>query len=570
MDPLSNSRQRFRAAFAGAGACLLFTFSFFSRIDQPIGADELNWLVAATNQIKTGFPTLFLAPHVANVCSPHLYLKLLTSAFQILGPGEATARLIGLFCGFASLMLTAFITHQLVKKAAPVSNPLLVFLPPVLLAVTPAFIQGSLILDIDNTLMISAILFLVYLFYRLENESPPTYFGVLAGTTALSLWMRITTPPLVCAASLIFLYVNPQLSIKTKLKATSAVLLGALLFIVTWYGYTHVKHLNFYSPFEYTLSVFSVRTQSSGGFHPAAYFQSVVQVLLWFGIFPCFLFAYAAIKRSRDFFLKPILFREDIFLVVGLFMVVGYSFVGGTPFGFPKYEMPGLPLLIIYLCYFLPERNRLTTSSILLITVFSMIIQIFVLGDLLYLVRYELRNLASQGLSGAIFLKTHLPQIAAGLTGYFLIFLFGQRKGLGLAATVLFIGLGSNLGMDWHQNHDGYQTGYSYGTRGARETAAFLKSHVSANASILVPHEIVYYTALLRPVYIHDRVWNNPEALLTKLQDPGTEAFVYSLAFNTLHQIQTYETDSPLRAFLKLNFDRKEIGNYTVWLRRLH
>lgn len=568
--PNTNSSQSVSAVIACTAACLFFTLSFFSRIRQPVGADELNWLVAATDQIKIGFPTLFLAPHIAVVCSPHLYLSLLTFSFHIFGPSEAAAHLIGFLSGVACLIMTAFISHQLVKKITPSPNSLLVLLPSVLLATTPAFIQGAMILDIDNTVMIPGILFLIYLFYELKNDRPLTYFLLLACTTAVTLWMRITTPPLVCAASLLFLYTDPRLNIGTKLKATVSVMFGVLLFIATWYSYTLVKHFNFYSPFEYTLSVFSVRTQSSGGFHAATFLQSMVQILLWFGLFPCILFAHAVIKRGLEFFRHRTLTREDIFLAVGVFLVGGYTFVGGTPFGFPKYQLPGLPLLLIYLCFFLPGRSKVTVSSISLITVLSLLVQYFILGDLLYLVRFELRDLASLGLSGGALLKGHLVQITAGLVGYFLIFILGHKRKLGLAVTALFIGLGSNLGVDLQQNFGGYQTGYSYGTRGARETGAFLKSHVRPDARIIVPHEIIYYTDLPQHVYIHDRVWNNPEALLTDLRDPKDEAFVYSLAFNTLHQIKAYEADNPLHAFLLSNFDRTQIGSYTIWLKKHH
>jgi len=148
----------------------------------------------------------------------------------------------------------------------------------------------------------------------------------------------------------------------------------------------------------------------------------------------------------------------------------------------------------------------------------------------------------------------------------FVIFL--RFSSMTIVGILCAFSIGSNIGMAVLQGRAPYHTGYNYGGLGTVETAKYVRSHVPADSVVIAPNEVTYYLKLPNSPYWPDPFWTDTEGLQRRLADQNTSGLVYSIATNTIQQIQTMTWNESLREILRKNYDHRTVGTYHVWIRK--
>lgn len=556
-------------------AVSFYLYSVLSRLGQPLAKDELHWLVSAKSLLTTGRPTTYFASEEMSYgSSPHVYLYSLKTAFDLFGMNDSVARLPGIVSGLVALLFIFLMTKHLIKtKEARIPWAVLATF---LYATTPAVIQGTLIPEADNTLLIPSILLVFFSFVKYQQEEKIGWAFVMGLLAALSLGIRITTPPLLFGLLTAFALARKS-SFKTKLVTLGTLLCGVLVASALWFLYCKVKTIPSFFTLDYTREVFQYRMSEAGGFRLDTLLQGLTYLILWVGPWSSLLLLSLAIWRGGRLLKDRRLELSDIFLAGGLVILVGYTLIGGLPFGFPKYHSPGLALMFVFGAVCLPQCSqsdfsRVSLRQAALVVASAFLIQLFIIHDPLYTLRYELREaaaFASPSVSQTV-AKGFVFRIALSSLLFALLWLplrkFSSAKG-GHLFLILFA-LGSNMGLCWLQNSKGYQTGYDYGVRGTVEVAEWLKPRLKRGDFVMAPSEVLYYLDAPRSFHLLDRAWNDLGELTRILSDPGTVAFTYSIATHPVDQLRRFLGYEPLQELLHREFDRLTIGSFTVWIRK--
>lgn len=542
------------------------------RIQQSVAQDDLFSLVAAKTLYSSGIPQHFKFPDRIQAFSPHLYLYSMVLAFKLFGVSEVAARLPGVCSGVLAIIMV-FLIMKSFSEGDKVNRLQWASLSSLLYASTPAVVQGSLILATGNTILIPVILLLYYSFAKYQQSKNFVWAVLIALTMAVALWGRVTTPPII-AFLLIFYALMSKNTFRIKLFSICAILSGALLFVLSWYIYCKVTGVPFSQPFMYALDALQNKGWGSGGLSISQTILNLIFLTLWVGVFPLLLFLTVTAKRFKYLLKDFQLCLEDIFLLSSLVLIVGYTLIGGAIFGFPRYHCSAIPLFYIFIGIALSKSKASFTDFrlkiIFIITIVAFLIQILVVGDLLYVFRYTLRS--------AIVLVSPLYPILKGTVFKIGFFLFTLTLLFAVCSRYLFkkswilllviFSVGTNTGILFLQSTVAYHTGYNYGGEGTIEAARYVRENVPLQSVVLAPSEVIYYLKLQNSSYLPDKLWTNTDELRRRLADGNTSALVYSIATNTIQQIQTISTNEEIQALLHKYFDETKIGSYVIWIRK--
>jgi len=558
----------------GVFFCALGLFLFFSltRIDQTIAQDELHWLVAAKTYYANGMPLQYASTDKIVAFSPHLYLLTEIVAFSLFGEDEAVARAIGVVSGLISIIIV-FIITKCFSKGSRSNRIKWAALSSLLYGSIPAAIQGSVIIDIDNTLLIPAILALVGIFAK-YHEGQRIGWAILMGLTlTTALWIRVTTPTVVALLLSLYAIISKK-AFRWKVISITAILSGAILFMISWKVYCNITEIPFFEPFIYSLHAFQSKTGDLGNFSIFQILNNLISVILWLGIFSSALFFLITIQKCVDTFSNFELRPDIIFLSSGAFLMGSYILIGGSIFGFPKYLCPAIPLVCISVCLVLSQSKMNVShaqSKLIIITVLvGFLIQILGTGDMLYVLRFTLRDCVSH--MGALFTVLEHMIVRTGFLlvsfGILLVIYMKSSPRRSVILLLILFSIGTNTGMALLQSSAEYHTGYNYGGVGTIKTAKYIREKVSLGSTVIAPSEIIYYLKLPNSKHVPNTSWTNVNQLKDWLRDRNTSGFVYSITTNTIDQVRTVSSDRIIQKLLCQYFDRAEIGSYVVWIRK--
>ena len=246
--------------------------------------------------------------------------------------------------------------------------------------------------------------------------------------------------------------------------------------------------------------------------------------------------------------------------------------MGGVSFGYPRYQSPAIPLLYIGAALSLSKEDFKNFNLKRLTGLFlvSFLIHFFILGDLLYIFRYVLRDyLAFRSPSSWAMIQHAIFRIIFFCLAYTMLFLVGLRilsRGATIASLVIF-SVASSLSMTLLQSVAKYNTGYDYGERGMLETAQYIRNKMPPDGIVVGPEELIYYMRLSNSPYLRGSFWSNIDRIERSLRDPRVSAFVYSIPTNEVSQIQSIREDVSVQKLLSKNFKYRKIGTYDIWVR---
>ncbi len=552
-----------------------FLFFALAHIRRPFGQEDLHWFGPARSLQLGNAPMTFDNPDVVWVDHPHFYLRCLIAAFRLFGISEASARMPGILSGVIAILLIFII----IKDSSPDRDrpTAWAFLFALQYALTPAVAVGSIYVVNDNTVLVPAITLLLYAFTRFSINATWTSGAALASMTALSLWIRISTPlaiiPLLALHTLAF-----NKSGRKRLWGIGALAAGTALFALSWGLYCNITGTSFAKPLSYTLGAILFRARDAAPGQGPASLQSLIYLVLWLGPFSVLLFTLAAARRAAEFLRDKKPHMEDLFGAGGILLMAVYT-AAGPIFGFPRYQSPAFPLISIFmgiaLCRWEKHPEHIPLGGIAGVALAAFAIQIGTLQDVLYLLRYTLRHDAA-GITGmrpalnALALRGLAFAAAHGLLA--LVYLRSSFKGR-LLPFLLCLSLGSSLGTGWLQRSAPYYVGYGYGGRGTLEAARYIAAQVPAHGVVLAPDEVLFYTGRYESQYTYTTphsLWSDREALRKRLSDEHTMAFAYSIITNTVGQVRAYRNDPGFALILARDYEPKDIGSYTIWIRKHH
>ncbi len=541
----------------------------------PGSQDELCWLGGIDSLYEEGVPQDVYNPGKLVVYSPHLFLQLCHLSYWMFGQGIFSARIPGLLAGLGSLILIFFIVRSLVTGSAGARSRWAA-LSMMLCAALPVMVQANAVIDIDTSILIPLVILLCLAVYR-QLRNPNWKNCILTALVfALSLWGRITTPVILVPAFLAFGWFCSK-SVKSFLRISLALIAGAALFTATWSIYCLGTETPFSGPFEYTASAFFNRVGGSGSLDSGKLILNGAHLVLWLGLVPfaflSVIFSARLVEVVRSRALRP----EDLFLACGLVIVCGYTVVGGTPFGFPKYHCPGFPLLCISAGWILsrmnwdPSQGIRRPAALVLVFLAAGAVQWLLFGDMLYVLRVNLREAQALGIRNPSEILRDCLFSAGIACGAWLVLwgllILGSTR-IRVRPALLVICLGSGFGAIALQNTAHCNTGYNYGLRCAPEVAAFLEKRLGEDETLLAPSEIVYL--LKRPGVEHlpNRLWLDPAGMTSRLSDPRNRALAISIHTNTVTQLRIIHRHPAVQSVLCKEYTFRRIGSFQVWTRK--
>lgn len=258
--------------------CIYLLFALFS-IREPIMADQINFFNAA-KLLDIGNVFFGKRTPLVSLDFPHplLYVHLLSFIDKFWGINTVNARLIGILCFIITLLFIYFISKKIFEYDN--NGRLIALLACFLYSINPMVIQGSLLIDIDNTILTVALLFFIFYFVRFSERLNFKNLFLLGLLFALSLWTKLTTPLILILSIIMFHFLNGTYK-KGLLQAFVILTIGVTLFLFTWRLYCYVYSQPFFAPFGSLWgSFFRLRARGTISHQFITLFRTSVRIIL--------------------------------------------------------------------------------------------------------------------------------------------------------------------------------------------------------------------------------------------------------------------------------------------------
>lgn len=536
-----------------------------ARVSQPFVDDETWEFYASKTLVEEG--QALQVTGEPNVFHPHGYYYAVGALFEVFGAHEASARWVGIVATLLTFLFMRSIAHRLRGKPDPVADVWIA----ALYFLSPAVIQGSLIITADTALhQLTTTALLAWVVSR--DPMTRRDFVVLGLLFAGSLWVKIVTPCLVLLG--IGLYFLAQRDARRFWATTVwSVGIGLGLFLTTWAIYCLGHGVSAATAFEYILSVSRSRTDVPSVASKAIWLVRMsVVVALWVGLPYCLLLLGTWGRRWRES-LDP---GVTLLLIVATITTVIFTFIAGASYGYPRYHFATLPIFAVLGGLRIANSGALRQVSPFALTAGIVATGLFLLvlaPDPLHLVNFDLKltqlglaefgTVSTREVAGGLAL-TGVPVLAAlALAGVLSRRI--RESGSELRPVVLgVVTLGGFLALDAQQLQAPYHTHLSYGERGTKQVHSIIEERVHPDALVVAGKDIVYHT--VDRDFMHDYRWTEPEYLLTRLSDPRTQFFVMGINHNTIAQLRMVHDDPRFQEALA-SFQRRKVGTYLLWER---
>lgn len=358
-----------------------------------------------------------------------------------------------------------------------------------------------------------------------------------------------------------------------------SVIIGGFCFLISWGLYSYLKDLPFLSPFEYLFASFMTKQIHGAPWERFFLFlRAGVRLTLWWSPFLVVIGIMAILERVRAFWKDRIWSLWDSLILYTLVGLIGYIWVGGVPYGFPRYHAAILPILSLLISVYIvrvvgdiSKRDIIIVGMMILVCI---IFWVFMIGDPIHTFNFVLRDTL-------IHEPQQVRQVLRSLLKQELLFVFLMclviisLRFLIVSKNwhrLLVMGLGialisSSLGMNIVQAKAGYLTRFCYGDQGTEEMLGFLKSHVNPGDLVVATRDIVYYVGN-DLTFWGDSLWNSEERFNEVIQLPEVKYVIYSVGHHTIKQHLNTFYHPIVRNTLALNFMRSQIGTYAIWSRK--
>lgn len=503
------------------------------------------------------------SPSHIGLYHPPLYIYLLATFIKIFGFTETTVRMFGAICSLVSAFLVFMIFRTLFTKKKHRYFEL-IFLG--LFLFHPYTVANATLPDIDSTVLpVMILLYLYFLVYfykynwsRFKRSQPGVFLKKslfqnisLAVIFALCLWTKITTPLVLPFASVLILKALGLDWKKAILSATLVSVLGAVLFLSTYFAFCSIQELPFTYTFKFLVASFSKGTQSDS----VSRVHLIVQNLKYFPQFANWL----TLPYIIAFFVSCVfLFKRKMssaYTIAGILALIGLMlmmFYLGliSPFGgYFKYPFAGFALLIIPIALFISDSLRpIKIVHVLAILIASAIFAGFQISN-----QPDISIRESQPLS-------MLTLLLAGSISILLFKISFKKYGNSLKSILLVIMVGVSVGISREQALAPYPTKYYYGQSGLNETVEYLRVVTEEDEIIWSMKDVGYY---VNNKYIENYQYlPDSNSLYSLLQEQSVRYFVMTRGIGE-DQVEAYpEHYQILQEYATLE---NEFGNFLIF-----
>ena len=317
-----------------AAACLFLAATSVLMAWQPLTADENEFFLAAANWQQNRS----LIPH------PQLFVHWMQLFMAFFGPSVAAVRLSVLLPNLVTIVLTAWVARLVYRNTLTGSGAQTAAILAVwLVALCPLTVQDSVLIDIDNSVLTTAVLALLGLWIATGRMAPVLRVVLLSLLFAVCLWFKLPTPPMVVAAIAAYSLLRGHW--KDAVVAIAFGVVGTMIFLA-WHAIYSA-----YTGFTIgdAVAAFLWRTQVGTGFLKgleAIAPQGFGVFLFWIGATTSVLFLIALIYSVARF-LRRQAHDEDLLILFGAIVIVFYTVMLVPPWGYPRYHAPALPVMMI-------------------------------------------------------------------------------------------------------------------------------------------------------------------------------------------------------------------------------
>ena len=551
----------------------LYCFIAVNALQKPIVGGEWWNHSAAESILANGKPLPFGLFHDQKkellLQHPPLYLYLVALSYKVFGNGDIQARLIGVFIYLLMLPLLYKATERMYpeNKAAPV-------LALLFFGLHPLAIQGSFVIDIDNTvLMLSTTLFFYLFVMSVDLPTTKRLAIVSLGFFAVLCTKLVPIPALLLS---ILCFYTLKRSILTGIKETvqTAFFGGGAYFIFNTGIYCLLGYKRLWlEQYKYIwVNFFTMAIRDSMISFFSAFAGFVIRFSLWICPFLLLIFAYIAIKQARVFRSKKHVPRDAIAVIFICITIFFSIFTGGLTYSFPKMQSSLLPLMCMVVAGNLSlfSKGGQNIKRVLIILIIAAGFIYFASGDVIYISNYltkesvvygNINNLREIVYPIAVYLMTPIVLFP------FVYFLFRKKKFIYKLVLILVTStLASSISLDIaHVNAD-YATSFDYGDRDRKEVIDYVFSVLKPGYNVFSVSEMIYPLRLEDSNIPLEFTWDNPENFLGYISERKPEIIIYGLVFNTVQQYRNTFQNPEVLNFLKAGYREKVIGNYDVWV----
>lgn len=562
-------------------------------LNDPLIADEIFFVQAADNLSRDGVPitrgrenlAMFSTPDFSSrlhtkspevtyaLWHPPLYIYAMAAIFRFAGAGAMQARLLGL-ASFIGTLVGIYLLSQEVFMDR-IDRRRIGLLSCLVFGMNPMAIQGSLIVDIDNTLLTAAITVCLLAILKLMNSHRAAN-DVAAGLLFILLfWIKLTTPVGLLFSLLVFLALRDGISVSIR-RIALILIIGGGGFLLSWSFYAWQGALPFRAPFQHlTGSFFSHQPE---GHLPAIVFDvgfNGARLALWMSPFLLLTWWIALMERaSAPKSITPP-HALDLLHIFSLVVLGTYLYVGRTIFSFPRFHYPLLPILSIIAAGSFSNQAAMARANRWRV-IASGVLAIFLIlvgGDPLLSTYHQIKErlVAVKPLTDVVWhLMVQMTTLALTplLVHIFCRFAtrrpFRQTVMLPLAISTFAY----CIALDVSHVRASYLVRYGYGGTGTAEAISFLKQSTTPGDFIFAPAELVYGLQDSSAFYPSNNAWTSEEALTNVLSERRTRAFAYGIPTNSTAQLKFVTANHTLASLLETQFQKHVIGSYTIWVRR--
>lgn len=560
-----------KAALGILGCFLLYLLASFSSWHEPVMGDEVILLMGSKAVIDPAIGRFFIGQGDAafGAWHPPAYVLIMAGLGRMFGFNAFTPRLLSIICFLGALIMVFLIAKRLSGSGEQGLRcglwACLVY------ALTPLAVRGSLLVDMDGTILNLTVLVFIYALCRPRRQSlEGAGMWMSAVLLALVFCVKLSAPLLLAAAMIGYGICRKDTVTVWRLLRVWTV--AAVLFAGLWLAWAFFQQRDPLDVLRVPLSVlqaFAGRSRSAEGL--SLYARNLWALVTWTTV-SFMLLAGMAVRHvftSADDANR--LFSRRQLAVYALLVALAYLLVGGVTHSFPKYHIAAIAPLAALIGLFLGETLVLQRRDMRFLAVCAFacfLYHVYVIADPFYGVNYLLKQdmILAAGKSSRIIFREAL-RFAAMLLAPVLVFAVVRLRGLGWKHALVVTLLSAQLGLSFVQSRAAYHTVYCYGAEGVEKTARFIRERTDSTRPIIAPQEIRWLASDTLASYGLFRDVRTAEDLLRLIEEKDIACVCYGITGNSLAQYRTFFQHPLVSGYLGRRFSRRDIGSYTVWLR---
>ena len=530
---------------------------------QPLTTDENDFFLAIAHWTEWRY----LIPH------PHLYVHWAQALIGLFGANVSAVRLSVLIPNLLTIALLVYLGRLLYGGGAGKNNwAAIAGLAAALYGLNPLTVQNTVLVDIDNSLLTTALLGLLCLWLALRAQ--PTWMRVMALSIAFAvcLWIKLPTPPILAAAMAAYCALRREWREAMLVVAFAGI--GSALFAAlhSIYGaLTGYTLADAFAAFAWRAgNETSILAQAPGNF-----VQTTGVMVFWLGL-PFVALAALAVWHRVQRLVRGSFDAQDMGLIyiAGVFAFYGAAIV--PAWGYPRYHTPALPILALVVSAWIVGQIRQTNRSfwavLLSIAGLAILYTVIVVDDPMYDIyraTFETTDIAERlRIGGAAAARLALPTLVIAAGSVTLARPVGLTRSAMLGAALAALAVGNAIATNWIQSTAEYSTRYRYTYVYADRQAATeaVRASVPPDGYSLTDKDLLWYAD--RPgeqiyPYISDPI---------KLKETLRSRRVDVIAWTQKEKLKAgaLNADAEALTLLERCYRSQEFGIFTVLTRASH